>query len=366
MSVVLDDRHVVHDGIEVHVRVDRGELVLKGGTYLTDRAAVCAPHAGCGDLDLHVAAGSYFFPVGRQDARTGHASFDDRYIVKANDLDALRYWFGALEAEAMLATYDPHALDPFALHVSSSHVRLTASTDRSVSAASARAPGGLDFSIGAALLDHRRADAITDGIAVRWGAVPCLVTGIDRAVAAAATLAGRGARLAAGWRELLAPLGVVEAGAVWRTDEAYAVVLERGRTRVRVDFPWRLAPLRRRGLRTRLRVPWPDHGAAVVTRRPRAAPWWWSWRSRPRLAGGRRLALSSPWQGVAREAPALAALPRLGPALDALGVDWLLAGEGTLAVGWERIVDERESLDAAATQLERWSEHVARATGPYR
>jgi hypothetical protein len=325
VSETLEDRTVDVEGLTVRVRVERIiDPMNRDGGLRADRATISAPHAGCGELELEAAAGSYFFALGRQDAITGHAAFDDRYIVKTNHEEAMRYWFGADEAASVLTTYDPRALDPYAMAVDPHEVRLTAS--------------------------WHQVDP----------AEPSPVTGVEEAVLAVAHLARRGARLAAHWRERLAPLGLVEADAIWRADDGYALTVERGRTRVRVDFPWRLSPLRNRGLRTRLRVPWSDAGEAVIW--PRA----WSWRSLPRLARGRTLELPGPWRAEVHDAQALAALPELSAGLSALAVDWLIAGDGHLAIGWERIVDEPARLAAAIGQLARWSEHVAPRTGPYR
>ena len=343
MDKVLDDHWREVDGTLVHVVIDRSlDFSNRKSGIIIERVTISAGHAGCGTLELEAAAGSYFFALGRQDALTGHPAFDDRYIVKTSDEEAMRFWFGEHELDAVLASYDARSLDPYALTFEADTVRLVASWWHEHLRDGAELDR--DFAVGVAPAARTQSK----------------ITRLDEAVAAVAFLAGRGARLAAEWRARLEPLGPTEAGAVWRTDDRYALTVERGRTTVRLDFPWQLHPLRRRGLRTRLTVPWPDPGAAVIW--PRS----WSWRARPRLARGVDLDLRPPWHGEARDAAALVALPGLPAALTAIGVDWLLVGDGSLAIGWDRIVADRDRLAAAIAQLARWVEHVAPATGPYR
>ncbi len=343
--MVLIDRTELVAGVDVRLVMIRELMVVDGAASTVDRARVSAAHAGCGELEVEAQAGSYFFALGRQDAMTGHAGLDDRYIVKTNDEDALRYWLGDVEGDAVMTTYDPHALDPFALTVSPTEIVLEATFQPRDSLHQPVRPAGL--SAREILADPRASG-------------PHGVTRVDEAVTAVATLAGRGARLAARWRALLEPVGVVEAGPAWRTDDGYGLTLERGRHRIRVDFPWKLHPLRRRGLRTRVATAWPDAGVAVVW--PRT----WSWRSRPRLARGLELALPPPWYGEARDVAALTSLADLPSSLTAIGCDWLLVADGQLAVGWERIVEDRDRLAAATALLARWAERVAPTAGPYR
>lgn len=339
----LDERDVEHDGVRVRAVVERvRDPFNRDGGMMVECATVHAAH-DWGPLAVEAAAGSYFFAFGRQDALVGHPGFDDRYIVKTSDEVALRYWFGLDEAEAVLATYDPHALHPYALTIEPGQIRLVASWHYPTWPPPERIPVR---GIGAAITGE-------------W-TTPSLVTRLDEAIAAVAHLAGRGRRLATGWRDRLASLGLVEAQESFATDERYALTLERGRTRIRLDFPWQVPALRSHGLRTRLTIPWPDPGAAVLW--PRT----WSWRARPRIDRGRDLRLPAPWHGEAHDAEALLSLPQREELLTALGIEWLIVGDGRLAVGWERIVDDPERLGAVVTQLARWAEWVAPTRGPYR
>ena len=343
-DATLADHLVVVDGVEVRVVVERALVIVNKTRSLEDHATITAAHVGCGDLTIEAAAGSYFFALGRQDATTGHARFDERYIVKTDDEAALRYWFGEAEADAFLATYDPHELEPYTLTVTPTEVcaRMAKAytPDDSIPAPG---PHGLG--------------RVLSG---PWLTLPMAVTRVDEAVRAVATIAGRGARLAASWRERLAPLGLVESGEAWRTDERYALVVARGRARIRIDFPWRLAPLPGTGLRTRLAIDWPDDGVAVIW--PQA----WGRRQRPQLADARELALPGPWAGAGRGADALLGLPDLAGALTAAGVDWLVAGDRALAIGWDGIVDDTARLTAALALLARWADHLAAPISPYR
>ncbi|HVV84925.1 MAG TPA: hypothetical protein VHE35_17795 [Kofleriaceae bacterium] len=338
MRRLLEDREVERDGVTVRVTITRELTRVDRNGTLIDHAEVRARERW-GPLELEAEAGSYFFALGRQDALVGHAGFDDRYIVKASDEDALRYWFGPTEADAVLMTYDANALHPYALTVDGEGIRLVG-----------RWPHG----------EWNETSAFAVNLAAGALILPVLVTRLDEAIAAVATLAGRGRRLAGAWRERLRALGPVEGSDAWATDEAHGFTVERGRTRIRVDFPWQLSPLRRRGLRTRLAIAWPDAGAAAIW--PRA----WTWRAYPRIDHGQDLKLPAPWHGKGHATEVLAALPDLPAALAAAGIEWLTVGGGRLAVGWERIVDERDRLAAAAAQLERWSEQVAATRGPYR
>jgi hypothetical protein len=346
-DVVLIDRTDDVDGVQVHVVVTRSLEYVDRQPLLRDEAIVRAAHAGCGGLEVEAAAGSYFFTLGRQDATTGHTAFDDRYIVKASDEVALRYWLGADEADTLLSTYDPHAANPFRLKVDARELRLSASCQI----------GNWTAPEGVAADEHL--GRVEPG-EHPWLTAPIQISRLDEAVRAVGVLAGRGARLAASWRDLLTPLGAIESDPIWRADGQYRLSIERGRRPVQVDFPWHLSPLRRDGLRTRLSIAWPDDSNAVIW--PRT----WSRWSRPTLDRARDLDLPAPWHGIGRAAEPLLGLPQLPAALTAAGVDWLLAGEGRLAIGWERIVDEREPLAAAIALLTRWAEHRAQATGPYR
>ena len=56
----------------------------------------------------------------------------------------------------------------------------------------------------------------------------------------------------------------------------------------------------------------------------------------------------------------------VGSALAAAGVDWLLVGDGLLAIGWERIEEDAAKLAGAVGLLARWAEQAAATSGPYR
>lgn len=343
MDEPVSERLVDVDGVPVRVRTERRTSELTEGRQWNDTVTILAGSPGCGELTIDVIAGARWMGFGKNRVVTGVAAFDDQYVVTTSDERIAPWWFGAAEAAAMAATYDPVALIPFQLRLAPGVVQLAA--------------GGITEL--ALPVSWRDRDSPKYQHYVAHGAPPLAVTHVDEAIHAAGFIAGRNLRMGARWRDLLAPHGLVAAGAAWRTDDQYALVVERGRAKIVVDFPWRLSALSTTGLRTRLAVRWPVDGAAAIW--PRA----WSRRQRPRLDGNRSLDLATPWHGVAR-GPVLDGLPDLGAAMVAVGVDWLLAGDGLLAIGWERIVEEPARLAGGLGLLARWAEHAAAANGPYR
>jgi len=347
---LLEDNEVVLDGVTVRVRVERtaawGDSIL----YVDDEAVVTAPHRGCGELVAHVRAGSYFFALGRQDLKLGHAAFDDRYLVKTHEPAALRYWLSEVEADAMLASYEPTSLVPWELTVTPTEIRLERTERIAVDRNEDMGSRILDELT--AGLTHMRLETMD---LTAW---PSLVTDRDRAVRTAATLARRGERLAAAWRDRLTPLGLTDAEPVWSTDERYGATLAYGRARIRVDFPWSMPPLASTCLRTRLAIEWPHDGTAAVW------PSSWRRRDRPDLDDGEPRAVDG-WRAAAAGTDVLETLPDLGAALTAAGVEWLVATPRRLAIGWEQIVDDPERLTAACALLRRWVETTSVAS-PYR
>ena len=341
-KVVLEDAAVVLGGVEVHVRVERSASLHKNQLHLDDRAVVTTLHRGCGGMTAQIRAGSYFVALGRQDEPVGHAAFDDRYLVKTRQLAALRYWLGAVEADAMLASYDPTSLVPWELKVTPHELRLErverAIFDRT----------GLAAVVSLASMD------LSSDLTLR----PRLVNDTDRAVRTAAILAHRGERLATAWRERLTPLGLTDAEPVWSTDERYGATLACGRARIRVDFPWSMPPLPAGRLRTRLAIEWPHDGTAAVW------PTSWRRRDRPEIDDDEPREVAG-WSAAAAGTDVLATLPDLGAALTAAGVEWLVATPRRLAIGWEQIVDDPERLTAACALLRRWVETTSVAS-PYR
>lgn len=335
---VIHDDVETSDGIRVRVRVERRSSRAGGHLYLDDRAIVIARHRGCGDLSALVRVGSYYVALGRQDERVGHAAFDDRYLVKTRQLAALRYWLSEVEADAMLASYDPTSRVPWELRVTPDELRLER-RERQVAER--------DVEWSRALIKY--------GDLSPWAR---LITDTDRAVRTVAILARRGERLAAAWRDRLMPFGLTATEPVWSTDDRYGATLAHGRARIRVDFPWRMAPLRAAGLRTRLTIEWPHQGTAAVW------PTSWRRRERPRIPGSDAHAVAG-WRAVAVDTDVLATLPALGAALTEAGVDWLVATPRRLALGWERIVEDSARLAAACALLRGWSEAAA-PSGPYR
>lgn len=343
MDEPVSERLVDVDGVPVRVRVERQRVAVTEGEQWTDGVNVVASSPGCGELTIDVVAGARWMGFGKNRVVTGVAAFDDQYVVTTSDERIAPWWFGPAEAKAMAATYDPTALMPFALRLAPGLIQLVA--------------GGITEL--ALPISWRDRDSPRYQHYLAHGAPPMAVTHIDEAIRAAGFIAGRNLRLAARWRELLAPHGLVAAGPAWRTDDQYALVVERGRSKIIVDFPWRVAALSTTGLRTRLAVRWPVDGAAAIW--PRA----WSRRQRPRIDGNRSLDLAAPWHGVARGA-VLDGLRDVGSALAAAGVDWLLVGDGLLAIGWERIEDDAARLAGAVGLLARWAEQAAATNGPYR
>lgn len=343
MDEPVSERLVEVDGVPVRVRIERQRVAITEGERWADGVNVVASTPGCGELTIDVVAGARWMGFGKNRVVTGVTAFDDQYVVTTSDERVAPWWFGPAEAKAMAATYDPTGMMPFALHLAPGAIRLVA--------------GGISEI--ALPISWRDRDAPQNQHYLAHGAPPLAVTHVDEAIHAAGFIAGRNLRLAARWRDLLAPHGLVAAGPAWRTDDQYALVVERGRSKIVVDFPWRVAALATTGLRTRLAVRWPRDGVAAIW--PRA----WSRRQRPRVDGNRSLDLAAPWHGVARGA-ALDGLPDLGAALVAVGVEWLVVDGGLLAIGWERIEDDAPRLAGALGLLARWAEHAAATNGPYR
>jgi hypothetical protein len=347
---LLEATEVVLDGVVVRVRVERSAFFAKNQLYVDDEAVVTVSHHGCGAMVAHVRAGSYFFALGRQDLRLGHAAFDDRYLVKADELAALRYWLSEVEADAMLASYEPTSLVPWELTVTPTEIRLKRTERLAVERGSSTGYVLLDaLPKGASSVDVDALDL------TMWAR---LITDTDRAVRTAAILAHRGERLATAWRERLTPLGLTDAEPVWSTDERYGATLACGRARIRVDFPWSMPPLPAGRLRTRLAIEWPHDGTAAVW------PTSWRRRDRPEIDDDEPREVDG-WRAAAAGTDVLATLPDLGAALTAAGVEWLVATPRRLAIGWEQIVDDPERLTAACALLRRWVETTSVAS-PYR
>lgn len=288
-----------------------------------DRADVTAEQQGCGELELTATPGTYFFRLGRQDELLGHRAFDDRFIVKTNDAGAARFWIDRVAADAMLATFDPLSLAPFALSLEPGTIRCFARTN----------PARIDD----------RPERPT-------------VNRLDDAINAVGVLANRGERLADEWRGRLTPLGLIAAGSRWRADDAYSVELERGRSHVRIDFPWQLPAIRRRGLRTRARIARTGDVIAALWRDdlPRT--------ERPTIDADDRAARRG-WH--ARATSADATLPDLDRTLEHARPDWVLVDHESIAIGWESIVENVDQLGAAMAALARWAE-VDTSIGPFR
>jgi|JI10StandDraft_1071094.scaffolds.fasta_scaffold15785_6 hypothetical protein len=343
MDEPVTERLVEVDGVPVRVRTERQRLAITEGEQWTDVVTILAGSPACGELTIDVVAGARWMGFGKNRIVTGVTAFDDHYVVTTSDERIAAWWFGPAEAEALAATYDPTALTPFALRLAPGVITLVA--------------GGVTTIM--LPISWQDRDAPQHQHYLAHGSPPLAATHIDEAIHAAGFIAGRNLRLAARWRDLLAPHGLIAAGPAWRTDDQYALVVERGRTKLVIDFPWRLAALASTGLRTRLAVRWPVAGAAAIW--PRT----WSRRQRPRVDGDRALHLAAPWHGVARGA-ALDGLSDIGGALAAVGVDWLLVGDGLLAIGWEDVEEDPARLARALGLLARWAEQTAAASGPYR
>jgi hypothetical protein len=335
LPVSSNRRTVDIDGVSVSVSLDRSIVVVSRVEQMVDTALIGAPLPGLGDFALTAYAGSYFFALGRKDVTLGNVGFDDRYIVKTDHAAMARHWFTDDECAAVLATYDPHATDPFRLVIKPGLVLLEATARQAMDGELGGAPAA----------DARQ---------------PFMVHRIDEATHAAAAVANRGRTLASWWRDRLASRGLIESGARWRTDDDYVLTLAHGRHSVRIDFPWQLAALARRGLRTRCAIEWPD--AARVAIWPSQS----SRRDRPRLDDAAAWRLPSPWRAVGIDTASIAALPDLAARLTGLGVDWLLAGDLRLAIGWERIVDDADRLAQASATLARWAESMTASDAPYR
>jgi hypothetical protein len=340
LRVMVDDVPVTIDDLDARVDTRQldGDLLAtsvglfsplpgQGRMQFRRGAVVRAPWRGHRRLTASLLAGHYFFKLGRQDERLGHAAFDDRYIVKTNAPDELRYWLGSDECEAVLATYDPAAAMPFVLELTNDEVTFT----------------------GFSNVESR----------------PTRPARLDRAAEAAAFLSARPRRLAEAWRTRLAPLGDVTAGAAFSVDGDFAIRIERGPLVAEVTFPDELPAVRRRGLRTMLTVrrrepstqlgalwaSWPARGRPpAALQDPNAGARAGSVRRRRRpdaLAGGR----ARPGAAGARA--------RAPP--DAVWIEPTAA-----ALRWERIVDDVDALGAGLDVLDALTRGAAATDGPYR
>jgi hypothetical protein len=339
LRVMVDDVPVTIDDLDARVDTRQldGDLLAtsvglfsplpgQGRMQFRRGAVVRAPWRGHRRLTASLLAGHYFFKLGRQDERLGHAAFDDRYIVKTNAPDELRYWLGSDECEAVLATYDPAAAMPFVLELTNDEVTFT----------------------GFSNVESR----------------PTRPARLDRAAEAAAFLSARPRRLAEAWRTRLAPLGDVTAGAAFSVDGDFAIRIERGPLVAEVTFPDELPAVRRRGLRTMLTVrrrePSTQLGA-LWRRGLRAA-------DRPPRCKTRTPALElDRFDGVDGPTPWLAAaLAPARPALERAAPDAVWIEPTAAALRWERIVDDVDALGAGLDVLDALTRGAAATDGPYR
>jgi hypothetical protein len=317
---------VFWDGYEVRVRivenVDR-ESDWNGTIATTVTAAV----PGCGPLHLRATAGSYVIALGRQDAATGHARFDDRYIVKTNDVELMRFWLDDAQLEAMLATYHPAADPAFSLELDDARVTLTAARGY---------PSGLHS-----------------------------IIRVDEAINAAACIGTRAERLAVQWRERATALGGTVVGSAWTGDDAFSLAVPRGRHPIRIDFPYAVAWAARQSVRTRVwcprREPGPPVAALAQPDLPRA--------STPRLAklDGEGFSIGTCGGKAATDRPpSVEAID--ARAIDA-DIDWIVIDETSIAAGWEKIVEQPAELTAGidlVAALADWLAPAHAPDGPYR
>ena len=340
-SEVLRDDLVVKDRREVRVRIVNGGLTGYGRVMVSVAAAV----PGCGPLHVRAVEGSYVVALGRQDALTGHSPFDDRYIVKTNDVDLMRFWLGPPELDAILTTYDRRSNTSFALELDAGAAVLTA-----------------EFT------EHRNA----------WESLMLSQTGLlaneamvgverlDEATTAAAWIGNRGERLVTAWRERAIALGGGAVGDVWTGTDAFSLAVPRGRHPIRIDFPYAVAWSSRQSVRTRVWCPRSEPGAAVAALSqpdlPRA-----QW---PRLAklDGHEISIGSLGgpMAVTDRPPPVDALDARAIAAD---IDWIVIDETSIAAGWESIVEKPAQLSAGieiVALLADWLAPAQGAAGPYR
>ncbi len=324
--------------VEVEVEVARDVSRQDGRDRVVDVARVAAAHGGIGPARFQIVTEDHALRLAQR-PRTGHAAFDDACRVEATDEDALRYWLGADEAAAILTLPEAYGA-AWSLAVEPWHVEL-----RLRAGAELKALG---------LIERLR------GVARPADSLPPLISELDAAVQCIGMLAGRSERLAASWRARLGPLGLISAPPVWRPDPTYVAMLGHGRSRATLDFPWLAAPLPAERLRTRLAIEWPRDGTAV------ACPASWPRGTRPRIDGLSEREVDG-WVTLAdRAGTELLRLDCDLPALTDAQVDWLIVGEHQLAIGWERIVEDVDRLQAALALLARWNDRARRGDGPFR
>ncbi len=280
--------------------------------------------------------GYHFLLAGlRRDDHLGDPALDERYIVHADDLAWVRWWLGATERQALMATFDPEAVIPFALEI---------------------ADGAVVFAGGG--LPPRRY--------------------LDAARQAAAFVAARAERAADEWRGLAPALGAVVRGAVWTataprantaTASEFALTSERGRAVVTIDFATAL-PFDRGGPRLRTCVHAPRqaaHRAALALERddlPRRH------RLRPGVVGDldRRLRVTPGLSGRTDDvAWAEARLTSTATPLARAAPDVVVIGADRVLIAWEGVVADPTRLTAAIDLVAQLAvETGGPGAGPYR
>ena len=176
------------DGVAVTTRVVTRTLPeVHWETVVSARADAAAPAVAA-------RPGYHFLLAGlRRDDHLGDRAVDDRYIIHADDPAWARWWFGPIERQALLATFEAEALAPFAVRV------------------------GAEITFTAGNLPSRRY--------------------LDAARQATAFYATRGARAAGAWRPLAAALGARIRGDAFDVDGRFALVAERGAAQITIDAP---------------------------------------------------------------------------------------------------------------------------------
>ncbi len=370
--LTLRDEKISVEAVVVHVLVTR--CFRDRHTVLEEAVSISVPHRGCGELTATMFAGHYFAKLGRQDELISHRQADDRYIVKTNESEALQFWMDATMGDALLSTYDPVAARPFALEITPTLIKFSCVHRTDTIRLELRE-----------LLDEPRE-------------LPTLakrrlqIAKIDEAIAAAVVFAQRGPALARNWTQKLASLKPTATPAAWTTNGDGTFLLRPNQNTIQVDFPWRLPQLKRGGFRTRLCVLLPHVLNATLVRNRRElvrtparppelaaapapavgvmaadlirvatqpAP-----RPLPPIHLDHALSIAG-LQGRGASPQELAGLSTLARRIDELAVDWVIAAQGAIAIGWDRIVEDVDLLARACAALDEWAESAA-AVGPYR
>jgi hypothetical protein len=305
-------------GLHEQVVIDGVPVTTSCGDDPRATTAITAAAPGAAGLTLTARPGYRFWRgLFVPEPRLGDAAFDDRYVLDTDDLAWARWWFGAVEREAIAATFHAEAAAP------------------------------LGF-------------ALADGTAAFTADAAPSRPYLDAARHAVAFLATRGARATAEWRQLAGPLDATVQGGAFTADGG--VVLRTGRGAVAIEVcagrhAGRLVTVARAGVAA------PDEPRHLAIRADRVAD------PLPPTRGRADPTIAGPDDHTVRTSdPAWAAahLAALGPALAAARPALIEIAGPRVVVRWAGPLFEPRRLSAGVDLIARVTRAGAITAAPYR